>query len=514
MPKPNRRHFLKTTAASLAAEAVTYAQTPKAEIRILPIEFGRNKMVFCDWEFVDAGYGLAFTAAQQRANHERSVFMPRGVRLRTGRPKLTEQPVIVPNTPTDGVSMGAYCTLMKDGGKYRLWYESYLPQQGADEEAQICYAESDDGFTWKKPKLGIISYNGSDANNLVYRHGHGATVFIDPSASSSERYKLIHLDKVPLQVVNGRQSNSFLFGAVSPDGIHWKRLTDPVIKHTSDTQSVMSYDASTGKYVAYLRGWEPQTRAGYGGRRILVRTESAQFGNFPEPVPVLALGPQDPPDADIYTSAYQAWPGAMRAHLMIPAIYHRSSDHVDLRLATSRNGVRWNFTQGEPFVADGEPGSGFEGTVYAGQGTVPLGDGMWAFPVARYHRTHNMAFTPTAAKPRQGGISLAMLREDGYITLDAEDEGECWTQPSTFDGVQLKINCWGETGARVLVELTGENGTPLPGYALEDCDGLTGDQLWAAMRWRGNADISSLRGKLIRVRFVLRRVRLHAFRFE
>lgn len=100
------------------------------------------------------------------------------------------------------------------------------------------------------------------------------------------------------------------------------------------------------------------------------------------------------------------------------------------------------------------------------------------------------------------------------MALEAEDEGECWTQPSTFEGAHLTLNCWGETGARVLVELTGENGTPLPGYSLEDCDGLEGEQLWTAMRWHGNADVSSLRGKLIRVRFVLRRVRLHAFRFE
>lgn len=510
----NRRSFLINAAVGLTSSAALHAQTPRPEIRVVPIEFGRDKVVFCDWEFVEAGYGLAFTAAQQRANHEAPAFMPRGVRLRTARPQLTEHPVIVPDTPTDGITMGAYCTLMKDGGTYRLWYESYLPQQGADEEAQICYAESDDGFTWRKPKLNIVNYNGSKANNLIYRHGHGATIFIDPNAPTHERYKLIHLDKVPLQVVDGKQSNSFLFGAVSSDGIHWKRLNEPVIKHTSDTQSVMSYDRLSGKYVAYLRGWEPQTRAGYGGRRIVVRTESSEFGNFLEPVPVLALGPQDPPDADIYTSAYQAWPGAARAHLMTPAIYHRSSDHVDLRLATSRNGVRWNFTQNEPFLFDGEAGFGFEGTVYAGQGTVPLTPGVWAFPVSRYHRTHNMAFTPTSATPRQGGIWLAMLREDGYVALEAENEGEFWTQPATFDGSQLKINCWGETGARVLVELASENGKPLPGYALENCDGLVDEQLWGAMRWHGNADISSLRGKLIRIRFVLRRVRLHGFRFD
>ncbi len=131
--------------------------------------------------------------------------------------------------------MGGYCTMLQDGGKYRLWYESYLPFETLDEQAHICYAESDDGASWKRPNLGIIEYRGSKENNLVYSNGHGASIFIDPTAMPAERYKMIHLDKVPLQMVNGRQINAFLFGAVSSDGIHWKRLPEPVIKHTSDT---------------------------------------------------------------------------------------------------------------------------------------------------------------------------------------------------------------------------------------------------------------------------------------
>ncbi len=470
-------------------------------------------MVFCDWWFIDAGYGLPFTAVQQQANGARPMFMPYGVRLRPAKPILSEQPVIAPDIPTDGITMGGYTTLLKDGGKYRLWYESYQPLAKGDEDAKICYAESDDGYHWTKPNLGLFEYQGSKNNNLVYNNGHGATVFIDPSAKPDERYKLIHLDRVPLQMVNGKQMNAFVFGAVSPDGIRWKRLPQPLIRHTSDTQSVCEYDEAKRKYVAYLRAWEPQTRAGYGGRRILVRTESPEFGNFPEPVPVLALGPEDPPDADIYTSAYQRWPDAAHAYVMIPAIYHRASDHVDLRLAVSHDGVRWSFPQREPFVAVGEPGSGVEGTLYAGHGTIPVGTGTWAFPVARYHRTHNMGFQPTPEHPHQGGLWLATLPEDGYITLEAEAEGEVWTQPATFDGERLLINSWGLTGARVKVEITDADGQPFPGFSLADCDGVPGASLSSPVTWKGNTDVSSMRGKLVRVRFALSRVRLHAFRF-
>ena len=511
----NRRQFLQQAGAAAALSYVHGSARAQAALalRILPIEFGSEKQVFCDWWFIEAGYGLVSNPAQQQQTHDGSIFMPRGVQLGVGRPVLSEAPVIFPQTPTDGVLMGGYCTLLKDGGKFRLWYESYLPHETADEEVRICYAESDDSITWKKPNLGIFEYRGSKDNNLVYRRGHGATIFIDPVAKASERYKMVHLDKVPLQMVNGRQINAFLFGAVSPDGIFWKRLPEPVMRHTSDTQTVAAYDSSLGKYVLYLRGWDPESRAGYGGRRIVVRAESSEFGKFSEPVPVLTPGPQDPPDADIYTNAYQRWPGASHAHLMTPAIFHRSSDRLDLQLAVSRDGVHWQFPQREPFLADGPAGSGTEGAMYAGCGTVSIGKGLWAFPVSCYGKTHNMKFTPTPEQPHIGGIHLARLPEDGYMYLEAEDSGECWTQPASFTGSQLLIHSWGFTGARVAIEIAEENGKAIPGYSLAECDALYGEQLSSPMTWRGKSELGALRGKLIRLRFVLNRVSLYSFQF-
>jgi hypothetical protein len=506
----HRRQFLKQSACALAACALP-ARAQK--IRTVPIEFGTDKMVFCDWWFVEPGYGLAFTPRQQEENHRVPVFMPYGVRLRVARPALTAEPFIRPDRPADGVTMGGYCTLLQDGGKYRLWYESYLPGQGTDELAHICYAESDNCVDWRKPELGLIEYQGSKANNLIYSHGHGGSVFIDPVAPPAERYKLIHLDKVPLQEYKGKQINAFLFGAVSPDGIRWTRLKEPLIRHTSDTQTICEYDPVRRCYVAYVRGWEPQTSAGYGGRRIVMRTESETFGNFPEPEPILSLGPEVPPDVDIYTNAYQRWPGAPRAYLMTPAIYHRSSDCVDLQLATSHDSLRWHFPQREPFVPNGEAGSGIEGAIYAGRGTIQLRPGVWAFPVTAYPRTHNMAFTPTPQRPRQGGLRLATLREDGYMAVEAETEGEFWTQRATFTGGKLLINSWGHTGGRVRVEICDDEGHSKPGFSLAECDRLDGDQIWSTVSWGGRSDVSAFRGQLMRLHFHLNRVRLHAFRF-
>jgi hypothetical protein len=138
---------------------------------------------------------------------------------------------------------------------------------------------------------------------------------------------------------------------------------------------------------------------------------------------------------------------------------------------------------------------------------------MWGFPVARNHRTHNMKFEPTPQRPRQGSLWLAMLREDGFMSVEAENEGEFWTQPATFSGSRMLLNSWGLTGGRVSIELTDESGKHFPGYSLAECDGLSGEQLWSPMTWGGKTDVSALQGMLIRIRFALNRVRLHGFQF-
>ena len=72
------------------------------------------------------------------------------------------------------------------------------------------YAESDDGIHWTKPKLGIIEFNGSSENNLVWDGpAENLAVFRDdnPNCHPAERYKSL-------------ARSWYLHGLVSPDGLH------------------------------------------------------------------------------------------------------------------------------------------------------------------------------------------------------------------------------------------------------------------------------------------------------
>lgn len=64
-PSQSRSDLLRSAgivAASLPFLKSADGQTPRPQVKALPIEFGSEKMVFCDWWFIEAGYGLAFTA--------------------------------------------------------------------------------------------------------------------------------------------------------------------------------------------------------------------------------------------------------------------------------------------------------------------------------------------------------------------------------------------------------------------------------------------------------------------
>ena len=44
-----------------------------------------------------------------------------------------------------------------------------------------------------------------------------------------------------------------MFGAVSPDGIHWKAIPGPLVIHYSDTTNVVYYNGQFERYVWYTQ---------------------------------------------------------------------------------------------------------------------------------------------------------------------------------------------------------------------------------------------------------------------
>jgi len=94
------------------------------------------------------------------------------------------------------------------------------------------------------------------------------------------------------------------------------------------------------------------------------------------------------------------------------------------------------------------------------------------------------------------------------------------TRPFTWEGDRLEINAWAPRGAmRVeVIDATTppvgkrpRHGSAIEGLELEACDPFSGDEVAHRVSWKGREDLSDLKGRPVRLKFVLRAARLFAF---
>src|SRR5262249_42301749 len=161
-------------------------------------------------------------------------------------------------------------TVLKDGGKYRMYYRTYF-ESAIDKGEGTGYAESTDGIHWTRPNLRLVEHHGSRENNLIEARGHQFTAFIEPrpGASPAERFKGNNEDKPGLA------------GWVSGDGIHWKKVQEaPIVPRSLvnhfDSQNPMFWSEAEQSYVLYARHSE-------GKRRAHARATSKDFIHWTAP---------------------------------------------------------------------------------------------------------------------------------------------------------------------------------------------------------------------------------------
>ena len=107
------------------------------------------------------------------------------------------------------------------------------------------------------------------------------------------------------------------------------------------------------------------------------------------------------------------------------------------------------------------------------------------------------------------------LRVDGFVSVRGKlSGGQLVTRPLVFDGGELALNFSSSAGGGIRVEVQDEGGYAVPGFGLEDCHDLFGDDLERVVSWRGDGDLAALAGKPVRLRFELRDADLYALRFR
>jgi len=108
-----------------------------------------------------------------------------------------------------------------------------------------------------------------------------------------------------------------------------------------------------------------------------------------------------------------------------------------------------------------------------------------------------------------------VLRRDGFISLEAdEDGGKLVTKPFVAPGKALFVNLDVHKGGAAKVEVLGDDGKPLEGFALDSSVELTGDAVRQQVLWKESAHWRQLRGRTVRLGIQLNRAHLYAFWVE
>ncbi len=180
-------------------------------------------------------------------------------------------------------------------------------------------------------------------------------------------------------------------------------------------------------------------------------------------------------------------------------------DYSDGVLLVTRAGTtHYDFTFRESFI---RPGIGLENWVtrtnYPACGVVPTGPHEMSLYVQRHYGQ------------RTGYLQRMTLRLDGFASVHAPfDGGEMLTKPFTFSGNRLEINYSTSAAGSVSVEIQQPDHTPVPGFTLQECVKLMGDQISQTVSWQAGSNLSSLAGVPIRLRFVMKDADLFSLRFS
>lgn len=543
----------------LGAEATLYGE---------PIRLRGRHIFFTSWKYVrqgafgwridpadgDPGRGAWLRGDGSRPERFESSDMPRGIRL------VAMEATKVPFGP------GQIAAQVFDEGKYKAWYtvdpctdpepfsskDRILPGHNA----HIAYAESKDGIAWERPKLGLFEYAGDRDNNIVFRGDvggsargyHGGSVSIDPS-STAERYKMIYLGIVTDEEwaafekmypgeadsmarrpdIGGFRCVFAVFGAISPDGIRWTSLPEPLMIQHADTLNTCYYDLDRKRYVAYIRTWCVGERVpGFSppdgtswitvGRRSIGRAASDDFRHFSKPEIAVSTGADMAPSHLWYTNAKTTLPDAPDNHVMFPWLWEIERDGGSVWLLSSPDGWTWSRVPGGPIIEPGAPGEPDGGFAVASGNLLSYPGDRWGIPYSGSPIPHKYPGRDVTQRkglfPGVAGASgLATWPAGRLVALACDEEGEFATVAVIPPGDRIRINATiPPTGyVKVAVRRYGASGD-VPGRSFDEMDPLVGDGLALPVTWKGEASLGH-EGSPVILRVRMRQSRLFAIEF-
>ena len=413
---------------------------------------------------------------------------------------------------------------------FRMWYNVDVIDNPADGEwfGATGYLESSDGIRWPGPYERLTSLK--DDGSVRF----GASVVDDgPShPAAAERFKMLYFDA-------GRQVGPRV--AFSPDGRQWT-LHDggkPVVRVNNNGEDIWSvgFDPFRQRYFLIGKLEVPFTWTNAEGKKITatirrcVTSFSRDFKTWSEPKPVFW---PDEKDSGI-TQFYGAAGFLVRGDLLIAflrvlrddlspegvppeAVASNGGGKAERRanvgvekgsgmgytvLAWTRDGETWQRDRHTDkfFEPDPRPGTWDHAMSWIGS-SVAVDDDL-----NLYYGGYRWGHKYRRSVDRQ--LGLVKVKRDRFVARQAgEREGIITSSSVNLRAEALLLNVDAQ-GGEVRVQITDADGKPIPGFRFQDCRPIAADSLDARVEWQQS--LATLRGRVVRLEFSLRKASLFAF---
>ncbi|MFN0171749.1 MAG: hypothetical protein ACKV22_35490 [Bryobacteraceae bacterium] len=426
-----------------------------------------------------------------------------------------------------------YGSVLKIGGKFRMWYCGYGFEDPANRTysgvtAHIGYAESSDGIHWVKPDLGLVTYHGNKRNNIVliepedYTTTHADRnihVLYEPDDPNPQRrYKMV----VYAPHDGGRAT---MVPLVSADGLRWRYVHR--METTGGTEPRFKI-GSTGMPNEHLEGGGLVRVGGiyYLNGQSLNRHDGGLIGRFPatywssdfvtwqheKAVSMLRWGHDGRPPisegreihegvalwnrGNALVGIYGMWQGAR----------NWADRRVHLGLVTTVDAIHYR----EPvsdfvFVEAGQRGAWDANGLLQGQGFENVGDetyiwyGSWDLTASG----GTQVYKDKDMLESHGDVGLLKLRRDGFGFVAVRDPktakpretfhtavGSLVTVPFRIERTPARVFANVETaaGGKLRFEVLDQRGSPVRGFTLNDSLPLEKPGVRVNVRWKaGNS---------------------------
>ena len=394
------------------------------------------------------------------------------------------------------------------------------------------YAISKDGINWETPNLGLYEFNG--AKNIPF------DISDNPIAYGDYMYHILRDENEE----NPDKRYKGFFGAsgrkvgFSPNGLEWTFPNIPKIP--SYDESHLTYDEQSNQFIASVKLHTEWGRSifltksdnflEWSTPKLIFHSDEIDNQNRIKRIQFAADHPEylAPPViedngyiAQVYQMAIMPYQGI---YVGFPLMFNPAGPSKNnftglnqTELTVSRDLENWDRVANRELFLGIEKydtkNFGYQQILPTSRPIIKDNGEIWvyynAFRFRGLPEQFSKPFQKFIKSNQKSAICLATLRPDGFVSLDAKNQGIVITKPIKIDGKSsIHINVDSANGYLAAEILDPVSMEPLSGYTFENCEKISEDSTNKKINWNNTGKINT---ETVRLKFILEKSSLYSF---